>query len=115
MAMRMHNPPHPGEVIRELCLEPLSVTVTQAAQHLGVSRKALSQLLNGHVGVSPEMAIRLSIASRWGSMGSQRHDAIDCFKSVRRGSESSPDAMVRPLKPSSISASSPLVTTTTGI
>lgn len=58
----MHNPPHPGEVIRELCLAPLGVTVTDAAKALGVSRKALSELLNGKTGVSPEMAIRLSIA-----------------------------------------------------
>ena len=58
----MHNPPHPGEVIRELCIKPLGVTVTEAARALGVSRKALSELLNGHTGVSPEMAVRLSIA-----------------------------------------------------
>jgi addiction module HigA family antidote len=58
----MHNPPHPGEVIRELCLAPLGVTVTDAAKALGVSRKAFSELLNGKTGVSPEMAIRLSIA-----------------------------------------------------
>ncbi len=60
--MRMHNPPHPGEVVRGLCLEPLGLTVTKAAQGLGVSRKALSELLNGHSGMSPEMAIRLSKA-----------------------------------------------------
>lgn len=60
--MRMHNPPHPGEVIRELCLRPLGVTVTQAASALGVSRKTLSAILNGRAGVSPEMAIRLSVA-----------------------------------------------------
>ncbi len=58
----MHNPPHPGEVIRELCLKPLGVTVTDAAKALGVSRKALSELLNGKTGVSPEMALRLSLA-----------------------------------------------------
>ncbi|ABQ27969.1 HigA family addiction module antitoxin [Geotalea uraniireducens] len=58
----MHNPPHPGEVIRELCIKPLGISVTQAAKALGVSRKALSELLNGHAGISPEMAIRLSIA-----------------------------------------------------
>ncbi len=58
--MAMHNPPHPGEVIRELCLEPLGLTVTAAARGLGVSRKALSELLNGHGGISPEMAIRLA-------------------------------------------------------
>ena len=62
MGMRMHNPPHPGEVIRELCLKPLDLSVTDAAKHLGVSRKALSELLNGRMGVSPEMAVRLSIA-----------------------------------------------------
>jgi addiction module HigA family antidote len=62
MAMRMHNPPHPGEIIKSLCLEPLGVTVTQAAEALGVSRKTLSAILNGRAGVSPEMAVRLSIA-----------------------------------------------------
>src|SRR6266540_2731438 len=61
-AMLMHNPPHPGEVLRDLCLEPLGLSVTAAAKALGVSRKTLSTLLNGHAGVSPEMAIRLSIA-----------------------------------------------------
>jgi antitoxin HigA-1 len=61
-AMRMHNPPHPGEVLQDLCLEPLGLSVTAAAKALGVSRKTLSTLLNGHAGVSPEMAIRLSIA-----------------------------------------------------
>jgi addiction module HigA family antidote len=60
--MKMHNPPHPGEIIREQCLEPLGLTVTAAAKGLGVTRKALSELVNGHSGVSPEMAIRLSKA-----------------------------------------------------
>ena len=60
--MRMHNPPHPGEVLRELCLRPLGLTVTQAAAGLGVSRKTLSAILNGRAGISPEMAIRLSLA-----------------------------------------------------
>ena len=60
--MRMHNPPHPGDVIREFCLQPLGLSVTRAAKGLGVSRKALSELLNGHSGISPEMAIRLSKA-----------------------------------------------------
>jgi antitoxin HigA-1 len=60
--MKMFNPPHPGEVLRELCLEPLGLTVTEAAQALGVSRKTLSALLNGRSGISPEMAIRLSKA-----------------------------------------------------
>ena len=60
--MKMHNPPHPGEIIRKLCLEPLGLTVTRAAKGLGLSRKTLSQLLNGRAGVSPEMAIRLGKA-----------------------------------------------------
>jgi addiction module HigA family antidote len=60
--MKMHNPPHPGKVLRELCLEPLGLTVTDAAKALGVSRKTLSSILNGRAGVSPEMAVRLSIA-----------------------------------------------------
>ena len=60
--MHMHNPPHPGEVIRELCFDPLGLSVTKAAQGLGVTRKALSELLNGHSGISPEMSIRLSKA-----------------------------------------------------
>lgn len=60
--MLMHNPPHPGEVLRELCLEPLGISVTGAAQALGVSRKTLSAILNGKAGISPEMAVRLSIA-----------------------------------------------------
>lgn len=60
--MLMHNPPHPGEVLRELCLEPLGLTVTEAAKGLGVSRKTLSTILNGKSGISPEMAVRLSIA-----------------------------------------------------
>jgi antitoxin HigA-1 len=59
---RMHNPPHPGEVIKELCLDPLKLTVTAAAEGLGVSRRTLSMLLNGHAGISPDMAIRLSRA-----------------------------------------------------
>ena len=60
--MRMHNPPHPGEVLRELCIEPLGLSVTDTAKALGVARKTLSAILNGHSGISPEMAIRLGKA-----------------------------------------------------
>ncbi len=60
--MRMHNPPHPGEVLRELCLEPMGLSVTEAARALGVARKTLSAILNGRSGISPEMAIRLGKA-----------------------------------------------------
>ena len=54
--------PHPGEILRELCFEPLGLSITRAAEALGVSRKTLSAILNGRTGISPEMAIRLSIA-----------------------------------------------------
>jgi antitoxin HigA-1 len=60
--MTMKNPPHPGEIIRDLCLKPLGLTVTEAARGLGVTRKTLSLLVNGHAGISPEMAVRLSQA-----------------------------------------------------
>ena len=60
--MLMYTPPHPGEVIKELCLEPLDLSVTAAAEALGVSRKTLSSIVNGKAGISPEMAVRLSIA-----------------------------------------------------
>ena len=60
--MEMYNPPHPGEILKELCLEPLGISVTRAADALGVSRKTLSAILNGKAGISPEMAIRLSMA-----------------------------------------------------
>ena len=60
--MRMKNPPHPGRIIRQECIEPLNLTVTAAAKHLRVTRQALNNLVNERAGVSPEMAIRLSKA-----------------------------------------------------
>jgi len=60
--MKMHNPPHPGEVLRELCIEPLGLSITEAAEALGITRKTLSAILNGRSGISPEMAVRLSLA-----------------------------------------------------
>lgn len=60
--MAMKNPPHPGRSIRENCLEPLGLNVTDAARVLGVARHTLSRVLNGHCAVSPEMAIRLEKA-----------------------------------------------------
>ena len=84
----MHNPPHPGEIIRDQCLEPLGLSVTQAAAGLGVTRKALSELLNGHSGVSPEMAIRLSkafgsTAEHWLAMQMQ----YDLWNAERRAAK----------------------------
>lgn len=58
----MHNPPHPGEVLREGWIEPLGLTITAAANALGVTRKTLSSILNGRAGISPAMALRLSRA-----------------------------------------------------
>ena len=58
--MLMHDPPHPGQVIKRQCLAPLQLTVTEAAKGLGVSRNTLSMLLNGRLGISLEMAVRLS-------------------------------------------------------
>lgn len=60
--MPMKRPPHPGEILKELYIEPLGLTVTEVAVGLGVARKTLSMVLNGHAGISPEMAIRLSQA-----------------------------------------------------
>lgn len=60
--MKMYNPPHPGEVLRQMCLDPLGLTVTRAAKALRVSRKTVSGILNGRAGISPEMAVRLSLA-----------------------------------------------------
>lgn len=83
--MDMHNPAHPGEIIRSLCLEPLALTVTAAAEALGVTRKALSDLLNGHSGLSTDMAIRLekvgwSTADHWLRLQLQR----DLWEARRR-------------------------------
>ena len=96
----MHNPAHPGEIVREECLKPLGLTVTAAADALGVTRKALSDLLNGHAGVSPDMAIRLekvfgSTADTWLGMQMQ-HDLwearqrTDKIKVNRRFSDAMP-------------------------
>lgn len=60
--MATKNPPHPGRSVRHDCLEPLGLTVTEAARRLGVSRKQLSDLVNCHAGISPQMAIRLDKA-----------------------------------------------------
>jgi addiction module HigA family antidote len=58
----MKNPPHPGRIVRQDCVEPLGLTITEAAKALGVTRQALNNLVNGKAGISPEMAVRLSKA-----------------------------------------------------
>jgi len=60
MLKRGISPVHPGAVLKGLYLEPMEITITHAANNLGVARKTLSQLVNGHMGISAEMAIRLS-------------------------------------------------------
>ena len=60
--MPMYDPPHPGRSIQLTCLEPLGLSVTEAAKGLGVARHTLSRVLNGHAGISAEMAIRLEKA-----------------------------------------------------
>ena len=60
--MPMKNPPHPGRIVRQECLDPLRLSVTAAARVLGVTRQALNNLVNGKAGISPEMALRLSKA-----------------------------------------------------
>lgn len=59
--MSMHNPAHPGEIFKELVIEPLGLSITAAAQHLGVSRKTLSKVLNGRGVITPEMALRFEM------------------------------------------------------
>ncbi len=60
--MPMKNPPHPGSIVRQDCLEPLGLSVTAGAKILGVTRQALNNVVNGKAGISPEMAIRLTKA-----------------------------------------------------
>lgn len=60
--MKMKNPPHPGRIVKQECLDPLSLSITKGADMLGVGRVTLSNLVNGKNGVSPEMAIRISKA-----------------------------------------------------
>lgn len=55
----MYDPPHPGEALRILYIEPLNLTIKEVAERMGVERKAMSRLLNGHTGISAEMAVRL--------------------------------------------------------
>lgn len=67
--MMMHNLKHPGKIIKEFFINPLGLSVTETAKALGVSRKALSSIINGKSGISPDMAVRLSIAFDTSSEG----------------------------------------------
>ena len=59
--MEMYNPAHPGEILKELVIESLGLTITDTAEHLGVSRKTLSKILNTNAAITPEMAVRLEL------------------------------------------------------
>ncbi len=86
--MPMKNPPHPGLSVRHDCLEPLGITVSDAAKHLGVSRKQLSDVVNGHAGISPEMAIRLDKAFGGGAETWYRlQTAYDLAQALKRKDE----------------------------
>ena len=83
--MPMKNPPHPGRIVRDECLQPLGLSVTAGAKVLGVSRQALNNLVNERAGISPEMAIRLakafgSTAQTWLRMQSN-YDLANALKS----------------------------------
>lgn len=60
--MNMHNPAHPGEILKELVIVPLELTITDVSEHLNISRKTLSKVLNGRGAITPEMALRLELA-----------------------------------------------------
>ncbi len=86
--MTMFNPPHPGELIREDCLAPLGLSVTAAAQWLGVSRQSLSEVLNGRTGISAEMAIRLAKAG-WSTAETwlRAQVAYDLWRAMQRSDD----------------------------
>jgi addiction module HigA family antidote len=87
--MNMHNPAHPGEILKELVIEPLGLSVTEAAGHLGVSRKSLSKVLNGHSAITSEMALRLEMtfakpnAAHWLRL----QNAYDLWQTKQRSAE----------------------------
>ena len=86
--MPMKNPPHPGLSVRHDCLEPLGLNVTEAAERLGVSRKQLSDIVNCHAGISPEMAIRLDKAFGAGAdMWLRLQAAYDLAQAMKHADE----------------------------
>jgi len=86
--MPMKNPPHPGLSVRHDCIEPLGLNITEAARALGVSRKQLSDLVNCHAGISPEMAIRLDKAFGGGAETWLRlQAAYDLVQAMKRADE----------------------------
>jgi addiction module HigA family antidote len=94
--MPMKNPPHPGLSVRHDCLEPLGLSVTEAAKRLGVSRKQLSDVVNGRSGISPEMAIRLDKAFGGGAETWFRlQAAFDLAQAMRHADHIKVDRLTR--------------------
>jgi addiction module HigA family antidote len=94
--MPMKNPPHPGLSVRHDCLEPLGLSVTEAAKRLGVSRKQLSDVVNGRSGISPEMAIRLDKAFGGGAETWFRlQAAFDLAQAMRHADQIKVDRLTR--------------------
>lgn len=95
--MPMKNPPHPGLSVRHDCLEPLGLTVTDAARRLGVSRKQLSDIVNARSGISPEMAIRLDKAFGGGAETWLRLQvAYDLAQAMRHADRIAVERVARP-------------------
>ena len=87
-SFQMKIPPHPGLSVRHDCLEPLGLSVTEAAKKLGVSRKQLSDVVNGHSGISPQMAIRLDKAFGGGANTWYRlQAAYDLAQAMKRADQ----------------------------
>jgi addiction module HigA family antidote len=94
--MPMKNPPHPGLSVRHDCLEPLGLSVTEAAKRLGVRRKQLSDVVNGRSGISPEMAIRLDKAFGGGAETWFRlQAAFDLAQAMRHADQIKVDRLTR--------------------
>jgi antitoxin HigA-1 len=88
--MEMFNPPHPGEIIREDCLAPAGLSVTEAAMRLGVSRQSVSELINGRNGISADMALRLEKAG-WGPALSWLRNQVSYDLWQARNRDEAPD------------------------
>jgi antitoxin HigA-1 len=94
--MAMKDPPHPGLSVRHDCLEPLGLSVTEAAKKLGISRKQLSDIVNSHAGLSPEMAIRLDKAFGGGAETWHRlQGAYDLAQAMKRADRIKVDRLTR--------------------
>ena len=87
--MSMHNPAHPGEILKELVIIPLELTITDASEHLNVSRKTLSKVLNGRGAITPEMALRLELVFKKPSADHwlRLQNAYDLWQSRQHKSE----------------------------